>query len=485
MFPSNSMWLSILILFRIVHLDMYACDPEPLKYLVINYFQVPQAVIIETYRDFSRKRDYYRVPDRNFNQFGPALNSFKAIADTVNITVLSDGNFVRGNHNKSEYVEMYPVVWTYSGAPYLINKLTNVYKHLGKSDTDFQIFPQPGLHFNFIYCDVPKSNTQLPWNMDTLVFAFNSSVWRVWLVSIVMMVLTLKFAVQDSTFFETCFAILGSTFPDNIGAPNKFLKTPLFYLWIISCFVLSNFYAGTLTSNVISPPEVKSFNYFSEVFRNNFTLILEGIVQFNVVKATTLYLLSVHKNNQDLLALNQSLDLSNKKIRILRNGLHFRIDSPTKLLVNQIRLVVLNFWQNVIAYVHEANSLFGDLDPHKRPVQCYIGKRLIPAGPIYQVMITPQHEKGQQVERVVMYMMESGIGTYWVDENIALKHSPRVQDRSRVIAMTKIRYDFEGAVVAALSLHGKISSVFFLWLVSLVGGSFPVFIFELLYVKWK
>ncbi len=143
----------------------------------------------------------------------------------------------------------------------------------------------------------------------------------------------------------------------------------------------------------------------------------------------------------------------------------------------------MNFWQTAISYVHQANNLFGDFEPHKRPVQCYIGKRLIPAGPAYQVIILPRDDKGKEVGRKITYVTESGTGMYWGEENVAMRHSARVQDRSRVVSRTKIRYDFEGAVVSALSLQGKIISIFFLWFVSLVVIGVAVFTFELLYFK--
>ncbi len=108
------------------------------------------------------------------------------------------------------------------------------------------------------------------------------------------------------------------------------------------------------------------------------------------------------------------------------------------------------------------------MKPHERPVHCYIGKRLIPGGEMYQFIETPPSQLGGLVKRVSLYMMESGISQFWYEEYVALRHSTRVQDRARVVSRTKIRYDFEEErVITPLELQGKISSVFFLSFVSL------------------
>ncbi len=181
---------------------------------------------------------------------------------------------------------MCPFVWTYPGAPYLLNKLTFVERHQENYLTDLQIFPAPRMNFNFVYCDVLNAKTELPWNVETLLFAFSSSVWSVILASMIIMVITLKFIVQKATLYDASFAVVGSTFPENISASTKFNKTPLFYVWILSCSVVSIYYSATITSNVISPSEVSTFSYFAEVVKNNFTLLFEGMNQFNLVKAT-------------------------------------------------------------------------------------------------------------------------------------------------------------------------------------------------------
>lgn len=450
---------------------------DSLKYLVLNYFRVPQVLLNNTFHNFYRKRDYYRVPNRAFTPFGPNYLTFKALSEAVNSTVITEVYAQSANISMVGCAQIYPVVWTYTGAPYSLEILMKIYFLSKNVSNAVTVIPIPIINFNFVYCDLPKLKTEMPWNMKTLAEAFDTSVWLSILVSIVAVTITLKLVVEDTSFVETGYIALDALFPDNVDAPRKFQRVPLLYLWLLICFILSNYYSGIITSAVISPSQENSYSYLTELVTQNFTILFDSKVTFGVINATARFQLNTTQN-ADELALNQVLDVASK-YRILKNDVYSEQESPTKLLIKQRKLVLVYLWQFVIDHLNKVNSLFANVSPRKRPVHCYIGKRLIPAGSVYQVYVAPIGDGGDKLGRIARYIMESGIYFYWLDEYIQLLHSSRVQERSRVKSMTKFSYDFEEATIAPLELEGKISSIFFLWFVCLICLCCSIFLIEL------
>lgn len=129
-----------------------------LKYIVLNHFQVPQAALEDTFEKFSRKRDYYRTATRNVSPCAPSYIPFKAISGFFNVSVISSTNFENENIPTKEYANIYPVVWTYPGAPYT---LQNIMDFNANSEVSLRIVPIPIFDFNFVYCDTPVHGKNL------------------------------------------------------------------------------------------------------------------------------------------------------------------------------------------------------------------------------------------------------------------------------------------------------------------------------------
>ncbi len=451
-----------------------------LKYLVMNYYQAPQSVLQDTFKSFYRKRDFFRVPSRNFNFFAPTYNSFKAIADVNNISLITDKYLQTANISNNDCINFYPTVWTFPEAPYSFKKIFNN-KSLPENQTtkyETTIIPIPSLDFNFVYCDVPKLRHELPWNMEPLYNAFKRKVWILEIFSIFGVVITLNYAVNQATFSETIFVTLGLIFPDGIDLGNRFKRVPLLYFWLFACFNLSIHYSAIITSTVISPPKESSFSFLSEIAKSNISLLFDSKTAFQVVNTSVRNQIRKRGNNEDILALNQVLKNFVTKVRILGKEPHSGEREGAGVLVSQRKIVLVHMWHFVITYFDEVANLFSNLSPHKRPVHCYLGKRLIPSGAMYMVFVLPGNGYKNELKISILHLMESGIYMYWRMEYIQLVHSRRVQDRSKVISSTKVIYDFEDVVISPLLLEGKISTVFFLWFVCLTGVCFPIFLFE-------
>ncbi len=457
-----------------------------LKYLVMNYYQAPQSELQETFKYFYRKRDYYRVPYRNFTVFGPTYNSFNAIAEVNNITLITDKYFETANISNHNCINFYPNVWTFPEAPYSLQK---IFRHKSSqknqssrqiSNSEVTIIPIPQFDFNFVYCDAPKLRREVPWNIESLYYVFKSNVWLLILLSIFGVMTALKFIANQATFSETAFVTLGLIFPDGIDLENKFKRIPLLYFWIFACFNLSNHYSAIITSTVISPPKERSFSFLSDIAKNNFTLLLDSKVSFQIVNTSVRNQVDDYGNNSDIVALNGALENFVTKVRLLSLEVHSGSGERkgAQLLASKGKFYLVHMWQFVLTYFDEVNNLFGSITPHKRPVHCYLGKRLVPSGAMYMLFVSPGTGNKHKLKRTFFLLMDSGIYLYWRKEYIQLVHSMRVQDRSKVISSTKVVYDFEDVVISPLLLEGKISSVFFLWFVCMTGICFPIFLFE-------
>lgn len=456
------------------------------KYLVMNYFNLPQSFLEATFINFSRKRDYYRTADHQVNSFGPIFLSFKALADHLNSTLITDNYYQQVNPpTELNLTQIYPAVWTFPGAPYSISGVLEKHSFLGGNSSDISIIADPAIDMNFVYCDIPKLKKEKPWNIGTLIFSFQNSVWFVFLLSALVLniFLHIKFYNQANNS-DIAFSILGLVLPGALKLSNKFIYTPLFYLWSLCCLVVCNHYTAIITSSLISPSEEEALSYLPELFENGFELMFESLVGLTLINASVQHVVAGNHStsNQDQITLYKMLENLNPKY-IFKDELHKDTDYliGPRILANNRGTVSVALWNFVTELIYNVNSLFDkNISPQQRPVHCYLGKRLIPLGVLYQIFVPPG---GIHIGKIAQKLTESGIYTYWREEYIQLRHSARVQDRSRVISPTKILYDFEQATTAPLGLEGKISSVFFVCFVCLI-FSFLVFILEQLRYKY-
>lgn len=211
--------------------------------------------------------------------------------------------------------------------------------------------------------------------MEPLYDAFNRNVWLLILLSILGVTITIKFLVHQSTLSESTFVRLVLLFIDGIDLENKFKRIKLLYFWLFASFNLSIYYSAIITSTVISPPKESSFSFLSEVSKKNFTILFDSKIAFQLVNTSVRNHIHDQRSNKDIAFLNQALEHSNTKVRILGKEVHSGEREGARLLASERNFFLVHMWQFVITYFNEVNNLFGNISPHKRPVHCYLGKR--------------------------------------------------------------------------------------------------------------
>ncbi len=215
--------------------------PSPLKYAVLNHFNITQTILIDTLNNFHKKRDWYRAPNQKFDSFGPILIPVNSISQAANLSLITDDYFQKANISQSEYINIYTSVTSYPGTSYTLYNILKKHRAFRYKTGGFTILSTANLNFNFVYCDVPKFKQETPWHIDILLSPFQITFWYIELLFVVSAVLTLKLLAKDITFLETSFLVLRSMLPDNADATVKLKKIQFYYLWLLASLVLSSF----------------------------------------------------------------------------------------------------------------------------------------------------------------------------------------------------------------------------------------------------
>lgn len=257
----------------------------------------------------------------------------------------------------------------------------------------------------------------------------------------------------------------------DVGTRKKLTKSGLLGLWTLVSFIFSNFYSAVITSLMIIPPGDEPMTEISHLLENNYILIFPNQRDLNIVNATVNY---VKTKNNDL---NASRALISRGAQITgTHGITFG-----KTLAFTKHVAAIDLWHNVLAILEFANAAL-ELNAENAKKHCYIGKKLIPSGDLFQIFTPP---KGGKHAKLAKNLLETGFYSFWYTELRKMQYSSRVQERSKVKEPTDNVFDFEDITASEfkpLKFEGRIKSVFFGCIIMGSLGSFSGFIMEHL---WK
>ncbi|CAL8127415.1 unnamed protein product [Orchesella dallaii] len=421
-------------------------------------------------------RDYHTNPP----SYGPMFISTKVVADALNATLLARWYAqIKMSLDLGQYPLLNPAVQLYESSNNTVEVFWKKYRFSHPGETAYLLRVQ-SIGFNFAYCDIPSVQNEKFWNISILINAFDAYIWMAMILSMVIISAIIHF-LNDNTFPQaqrifSFLAILFSVLSALISVGPSFVsvwfikKSGLFVLWMLICIVVVNYYSGSITSLLISPPTEDAMTKISDTIDRNYSLIFGDPVHLSIVNATVRNYLEGDNG------LDRQGTMKSVKHLLDRMGKHSVIQNQTKYkktITYTPKTLILYLWTFVLSTINDANDLIAKEQPiASKRRHCYVGKHLIPSADTYVGVTPPESER---LRNVFQTMLDSGLFSYWFTEFLKLGYAKRVQDRSKVVSPTQIHYDF-ASVVSPLQMEGKILTVFFLWIVCIgsCGISFAI-----------
>ncbi|CAL8087581.1 unnamed protein product [Orchesella dallaii] len=431
------------------------------KIVIFDFYTTPQVLLDYTFKNFPEMRNYHTDPPL----YGPFHIVSKLLSDKVNATLLTKAQAELENISTFSCPLVNPAVQIYEMGGMPLIKFWNTYRK-----RKVILARQQSLGFNFAYCSRPSIIHEKAWNVSVLVNAFEFKVWAILLLAILCISLKIATRILDGVLifqyktFGYVIYTISSAIISTLTLPYT-QKSGLFLLWMFMSIILVNYYTGSITSRLISPPEEDAMTEISQVVKNNYSIIFDNIVHLGIMKATVQTYTKPQSGGKfdirkDLQAIHSLLERLSPASLIKDQTEYIRNVSYTE------KVVILYLWPFIMKAINEANNLIAMEQPivSKRR-HCYVGKQIIPSG---EVFFGFGNHGSARIQQVFQSTVEAGIYLYWMTEFCQMSYAKRVQDRRKVVSPTQIKYDFL-STVSALRMEGKVLTVFFVWAVCLAG----------------
>lgn len=432
----------------------------PVAFLLFDQAGTRHATVEKVLRYYGKLRDF----NGSVPAWGVQVVIANLVASAVNITLIGKDhpNFVAGGPAGINWVNasdprVLPETRVFDSEErtleFVWNKMYELRSQNGNAPLP-TVELKDSLAYNFAYCLVPKMKWDSTWDFSYLTDPFGYWTWLV-LFLVLGAVAIVAFWKAESGDYETgcfaTFAVLLQTGSGNHGKDSK-----LFILWMSSTLVLSTFYTGEMTSDVITPPSEETLNTVGDLERNNFTLIFDQKYVFDIISDTVRTMSGKPFVQKNVLTMGRLLDRA-----VLRPDFQWYVSQ----LENGDKTAVTTGWPHVISQAAGANARISTkfaarkkskLKGRGKKRKCYIGKELIGTGEKFFVFLPP---KSNLLAQAYRKLFASGIVYRWYEENNAISVSRRVQERVLVKGRTTI-VDPEGATVVQLAMEGKMVTVF-------------------------
>lgn len=267
--------------------------------------------------------------------------------------------------------------------------------------------------------------------------------------------------ISSSGILPTISALLS---PGVSGLQRRWRKSKLFIAWMLACLVVSNLYSGEMTSQIISPVPDQAFESISDIERHNYTLAFNNIIALDMINATVTSLSTKAFVSRQASSLKKVMET--KGVQVFKNDKDF-FQRLTQTGSSKVASVFL--WPFAMWAVSQANKLTKKRFPIKS--KCYLGKEVIPSGEIYYGFTPPG---STQMGRAFQKLKSAGIVQLWEWEFFAMAFSNRVQDRRRFASPTKY-VDAEAVRIVALTMSGKMVTIFLIWALGIASCVFGFF----------
>lgn len=319
--------------------------------------------------------------------------------------------------------------------------------------------------YSYFYCTVPKINYDSSWNFSIFSVPFDYLTWLGVLISLVSISLLAHSSFRCERFSFPFLSSFGVLSTGGVSTNVVKYRSKLFVMWMLAALVLVNHYTGKMTSSVIKPPEEEILKTFQDLKNNNFSIITHKPNNFNTFPNIVRILSKMVRGNIAVRTLLASAVLVPDRQRFIQ------------AMVGQETIATFEGWPYAMWNAIDVNLWIGRNHPkNKNRKKCYIGKELLETGERYFTFLPPV---SNQLSRIFQKLLAAGIIQRWEVENYGIAISRRVQDRGRVKDRTTMVDDNDNSL-AALSMEGKVITIFIVWIVCILCCS-TWFLFEVSY----
>lgn len=411
-------FLLILVIISEVDLRQFVTY-ENIKTLYIEHYN--EAAI-----NYSRLRDFYRIPDKTPWEIitYPELLIAHILATTVNVTFPELISSV-------EY-GIYSVNLNYS------KNARNKYNRYVQTRSK---------RWSYAYCAIVSKEKYSIWDFTLFLEPFDLCTWLLFVSSFMLVVIFCK-DYQYTRMGCVMLSTLSSAL--SLGTQALSSRPKLFLMWMWLCMVIGNFYTGEIQSKLIKPAEDDLIKNFGDLKKLNYSLVMptsSSEEQFQVLS----YL------NHTRLSRSESIlkELLQGVINIPVN-----LDLYKPLAFWEGKWATVGPWFTVLMYEWLLKNADNSTRKRKDKLKCHMGKEMLSVGKRFFIFYPSASMR--LVPVLFQKLVESGIQQRLMKEGRALMHSSRVQERVRVKSPTKI-LPIEVAPIKALILEGRLFTIFLFW----------------------
>lgn len=449
------MLLQILLLLLLLDLEVTGKrnkrDKAPkAEYIIFNNRHLIVHVLPDIH-DFSKFRNYHSSTQLGNNV--PLILAY-IIGVKVNATLISRKLL----KSKKLKVESYPeilfavesVQWFETwGAPLKYWRQHYIKTTFKSSSAERPNFVQVESHQNsFVYCAFLRRETISLWEFSLFTEPFDYWIWLLFLASFVFIFPLSSVTFSGTSVSQVVISIFSGMF--SLGTCRLSRRSKLCTVWLLMCLILGHLYSGEMSSELISPRKKYVMRWIDELDRKRYKMTMtekEDSSQKTFIGNGT--------------RKGSILSRLYRKVRIVNKS-----DLNNQLLFEK-RSFTMREWAEAHALSRTLRKMSRRQKKRgnrKRRRFCHVGQEVIDMGPRFFIALPP---KNYRLAQVFGKLIEAGIYQRWTFEQDAMRHSRRVQERSRVISPTKV-LQRKSEEFKELALEGKTVTIFLLWMTCVI-----------------
>lgn len=410
------------------------------KILIMDFLRIDQKFSNMVLEKYPRLRDMHSEPPFH----GPFVHIMNIVTSALNMTFIMKMNILPQCLDNSGNPIFPTMIMSTLGRDMLQTFKSNIYP--------VHSLLTHAIELNFCYCSQPVN--VLEGTSPITLFQNTGDTWF-WIslgVSLFLVSFLLRLS-HSVNFGSICLSTLSALICSGISVHSRSLLrySWLFILWTVIGLNVATYFTCTFTSRIIITPAEWRMTKLEQLIERNFSLINSSPTIITIIRRIVLNTIPSAGNKQRALRIIQLKEMFKQAW------------APDSL---EMFLEVMASSGKYATVTTAADAIFSatrikrymtknKVTPERK---CYIGQKTAIPNNIYTLFIANNSEK---MSRILQYFIDSGIYIRWYKEVVYIGQSDKVQRRSQIVSLTKIKPDT--VKFKPLQLRGKLGNVFLLW----------------------